>query len=206
MKKLIALLVALSSMVAAVPAPAAVIYGFGGTFAGKLTTNLSTTPRVHNFSDVDLAFIGLGDDSPATLDTHLTALLHADVFSYSLATLLVTDGIDFEYLDGFSFLVAPTENLIGFANAQGLLFSVSLPASYDGSSSYAPSGFSDILASQAITFGNVKLKLNHVTDSTGGFFFAVAVPESATWAMFILGFGAVGAGMRRRRSILVGHI
>ena len=27
-----------------------------------------------------------------------------------------------------------------------------------------------------------------------------AVPEPATWAMMLLGFGAIGFGMRRRRS------
>ena len=31
---------------------------------------------------------------------------------------------------------------------------------------------------------------------------AAAVPEPATWAMMLLGFGAIGLGMRRRRSLL----
>jgi choice-of-anchor C domain-containing protein len=31
---------------------------------------------------------------------------------------------------------------------------------------------------------------------------AAAVPEPATWAMMLLGFGAIGLGMRRRRSTL----
>jgi len=32
-----------------------------------------------------------------------------------------------------------------------------------------------------------------------------AVPEPATWTMILLGFGAVGAGLRRRKSALVGQ-
>lgn len=36
--------------------------------------------------------------------------------------------------------------------------------------------------------------------SFGGNITLAAVPEPATWALFILGFGAVGAGMRRRSS------
>jgi len=36
----------------------------------------------------------------------------------------------------------------------------------------------------------------------GGFFYTPvtgAVPEPATWAMMLLGFGGIGAAMRRRR-------
>lgn len=41
-------------------------------------------------------------------------------------------------------------------------------------------------------------------DGTGGFggdvSFTLAVPEPTTWALFIVGFGAIGYGMRRRSS------
>ncbi len=200
-KKLLGLAAVLATMFAAVPASATMIYGFVGAFSGTLTTHLSTTPVPHSFTDLDLAFIGESDGTAATLDSGLTALLGANVYSYSLAALLVTDGSNLDMLSGFSFVVAPTKKLIGFEGPQGLLFAVKLPDAYDGTSFYAPSGFSDIKASQAITFGNDKLKLTHVTDSTGGAFFAfdAPVPESATWAMFILGFGAVGFGLRRRK-------
>jgi hypothetical protein len=199
MKKLLGLIVAFSAIFAAMPASAAMIYALGGTFSGKLTTHLSTTPVTRNFNDLDLAFFGISDGSAATL-SHVGGV---DVYSFSLALLAVTDGNDELDLTNFSFIVAPSIDLIGFGGPQGLLFSVTLPTSFDGTSLYRPTNFSDIVASQAVTAGNRKLKLNHV-DGANGTFVAfdpalLAVPESATWAMFILGFGAVGAGLRRRQ-------
>ena len=32
--------------------------------------------------------------------------------------------------------------------------------------------------------------------------FGVAVPEPATWALMIMGFGLAGAGLRRRRTAI----
>ena len=42
--------------------------------------------------------------------------------------------------------------------------------------------------------------LSYTTRSTGSIYtqFAVAVPETATWGMMILGFGMMGGAMRRR--------
>jgi hypothetical protein len=195
MKKLIGIVVALSAMFVAMPASAAMIFTLAGTFSGKLTTHLSTTPVVHNFDDLGLAFIGISDGSAPTVDSSRGF----DIYSFSLATLSVTDGMDLNSFNNFNFLVAPSQNLIGFSGPQGLLFSVRLPDPFDGTSFYAPSDFSDIVASQAITFGNRKLKLNHVDFGTFVAFDTGAVPEAATWAMFILGFGAIGGTLRRRR-------
>ncbi len=40
------------------------------------------------------------------------------------------------------------------------------------------------------------------TMTTGSVSRVAAVPEPATWAMMLLGFGAIGAGLRRRRPVL----
>ncbi|TCJ32191.1 PEP-CTERM sorting domain-containing protein [Parafrankia sp. BMG5.11] len=56
------------------------------------------------------------------------------------------------------------------------------------------------IASASLTFngtgiGDVRqIRLDEVSAGPG------AVPEPATWAMMLFGFGAVGFGMRRRRS------
>jgi len=74
-----------------------------------------------------------------------------------------------------------------------------------GNSTYTMNGFGwdrsradNVSAFQAVSGGNP-------FDYTGQFsYFAItaptAVPEPATWAMFILGFGALGFGLRRRNA------
>ena len=68
---------------------------------------------------------------------------------------------------------------------------------------YSFSGTFNLGASQAVGFGldNAGLYFN---DSTGVNLSVTAVPEPATWALFILGFGAIGA-TQRRRSLKVSH-
>ncbi|WP_404713585.1 PEPxxWA-CTERM sorting domain-containing protein [Sphingomonas sp. MMS24-J13] len=201
MKRLVGLVFALGAIFTAMPASAAMLYGLAGTFSGKLTTHLSTTPVTRNFDNLDLAFVGVSDGSAATL-SHVGGV---DVYSFSLAVLVITDGNDELDLTGFSFVAAPSIDLIGFRGPQGLLFSVTLPTSFDGTSLYVPTGFSDIVASQAVTAGDRRLKLSHVDGANGAFVafdpvLLSGVPEASSWAMFILGFGAIGAGLRRRRA------
>ena len=56
----------------------------------------------------------------------------------------------------------------------------------------------------ALAGGDYRLYLSGTSTNSGnaysGTVTLAAVPEPATWALFILGFGAVGAGMRRRSS------
>lgn len=63
------------------------------------------------------------------------------------------------------------------------------------------------VSKNGLAAGANTLTLNGTFNPTGNGFAAVggslnltAVPEPATWALFILGFGAIGAGMRRRSS------
>ena len=58
--------------------------------------------------------------------------------------------------------------------------------------SFAGVGRSVVVSTQAATFG-----WDDVTINTGG-----AVPEPASWAMLIAGFGLVGAASRRRRAAI----
>jgi hypothetical protein len=43
---------------------------------------------------------------------------------------------------------------------------------------------------------------NYYYDSTGLSASITAVPEPATWAMMIIGFGAAGSMIRRRRAVV----
>jgi hypothetical protein len=65
-----------------------------------------------------------------------------------------------------------------------------------------PAGAEAALLS-AIASGRSYLNI-HTTQFTGGEIrgFLVAVPEPATWAMMLLGFGAIGLSVRRRRSLV----
>jgi hypothetical protein len=65
--------------------------------------------------------------------------------------------------------------------------------------------WSNRTVSFATTGGALTFRAVGTSDSTGGYLDDItistaAVPEPATWAMMILGFGLVGAGMRRRRT------
>lgn len=67
------------------------------------------------------------------------------------------------------------------------------PNTYQGTSIY----FTSDLVSEKADATNGK------TGNVGATASASAVPESATWAMFVLGFGSLGATMRRRKQVNV---
>jgi hypothetical protein len=58
-------------------------------------------------------------------------------------------------------------------------------------------GSFDLTASEAIGFG--LSNLGNVSNDSTGVQFSVAVPEPATWAMMIGGFGLIGGSLRMRR-------
>lgn len=67
----------------------------------------------------------------------------------------------------------------------------------------APSVRLTFLSSTSLASSNLGVGLDNVTfDSMGGAPVGGAVPEPATWAMMIAGFGLAGASLRRRRAIL----
>jgi hypothetical protein len=60
-------------------------------------------------------------------------------------------------------------------------------------------GFSSL--PQSVTLSDYLVRYQQVNGSGSAVGSAVpAVPEPATWAMMLLGFGAIGFSMRRRRS------
>ena len=63
--------------------------------------------------------------------------------------------------------------------------------------------FGNVTAFYKIDFGSTPTKLSvNLQGISNAYIFSSApgVPEPATWAMMLLGFGGIGMAMRRRRS------
>ncbi|WP_308515434.1 FxDxF family PEP-CTERM protein [Sphingomonas flavescens] len=75
-----------------------------------------------------------------------------------------------------------------------------------GTGPVPPAGTTLYLAPTQLAAGNYRLTVNGTGPGNGSFTGNVtirpAVPEPATWAMMLLGFGATGLMMRRRRTVL----
>jgi hypothetical protein len=85
------------------------------------------------------------------------------------------------------------------------LFDLLTASTYNGSFVTANGGTAAGAESALLSaIGSGRAYLNiHTTAFPGGEIrgFLVAVPEPATWAMMLLGFGAIGLAFRRRRSL-----
>jgi len=125
------------------------------------------------------------------------------------ATFSPDNGTSAQSIGTFGFLgregdyqLPDTIQSFGFVGAVGF----GRPANYTNSSfSFSGVTFSltyvDDLEPQDVPF------TSHVTPNLWSFPFEVttiseAVPEPSTWAMLVLGFGAIGQGLRRRRALL----
>lgn len=94
--------------------------------------------------------------------------------------------------------------LFGDGSASGGLGPVSGGAYYDtAANSFANSGkYTTTFTLTAPTNVGFYLFDDNLSDNRGGVSLAVAaVPEPATWAMMVLGFGMVGFGFRARRKV-----
>lgn len=89
-------------------------------------------------------------------------------------------------------------NLIRTTNGGLPLIFTALSQINAGNPTFNFAGTFNLGASEALGFG-IDNAGNFNFDSTGINFRVAAVPEPATWAMMMIGFGAVGASMRYRR-------
>ena len=69
---------------------------------------------------------------------------------------------------------------------------------------YTYSGRFNLTQSQALGFG-IDNAGQYFNDSTGVNLSVTAVPEPASWALIIVGFGAIGATQRRRKGARMSH-
>jgi hypothetical protein len=186
--KLIACIAVASACAVAVPASAQVTYNtYDISFTNGTTVATPTPPRTV-----------VGEYQ----DTYVFTLAEAGTFSGSLTTQRLRD---------------PDGNIVSDLDFGNSIDGVSL----DGGTPFDnPLGGSDALevvnlGSTMLTAGTHRLVVNYTVQTAsaanaatyaGPLNFAPAitpsVPEPASWAMFIGGFGAVGAGLRRRRTRL----
>jgi hypothetical protein len=227
MKKLIALMFVLATMiVAAVPASAALnfsVIGFFGEFIPDPDDPdgdpILLTPKL-------LAFTGASDGSAPTTGHYSDAFGSFDYSKFALSTFALADDLDqlgdisdlfdvislahvTEFLAGsdYFFFAAPSEFLVGFGKGDQLWFGGDFSdlttcgcTGYDGTrfaAGYIDGGSFDT----PTTFSGG----DHMFDSISGYFIAADplalgfVPEPASWALMLIGFGAVGVAIRRRR-------
>lgn len=89
----------------------------------------------------------------------------------------------------------------GFISKSGILELYDV-ATIDASQSSIQTGYTDSLAAGDFLGYIIDNNGSYFNDSTGfNFTLTAAVPEPATWAMMIVGFGFAGGALRRRRAV-----
>ena len=115
--------------------------------------------------------------------------------TYSISGDTSTPGVIFSNTSNLTQLLACDSNLMGCTT--GTVYSLIIGTT--------PSGFSAFgLPLTDLAAGNYRLTIIGTSPNSGSFtgnvrIATAAVPEPATWALMLLGFGAVGAVMRRQR-------
>jgi hypothetical protein len=159
--------------------------------------------------------------SGATVDVTTRYPVATTVYSDPFTSVVVGDGVEYPlgsfptYNSNFSVDVAANSltitNLVGtsFGDTAFNGFALSvlsgpsiLSASVNASSTFSPI---DLFVQDGTLFANFagvsaaggSSVINFTTSSD----VAAAVPEPGTWAMMLVGFGAIGASMRRRRQM-----
>lgn len=185
--------------IAAAPAQAAIVVCAQGSSCVMDTTNVN----LDAFTDAGAVTGTVGIGGPLVTFESTQGNLSTNP---GAATVFTADGslltnLTFTILSGFTAAEFNLENgdpssfLVTLTDSGGDAFSQTL-TKLNGSNIFnivAPAGTSYTSATFTSTGGGfADLKQLRVT-------LATAVPEAATWAMMLLGFGGIGMAMRRRR-------
>ncbi|MFD1786267.1 PEPxxWA-CTERM sorting domain-containing protein [Sphingomonas floccifaciens] len=185
MKKLIALALAATSMLASTAANAATLVDF----VINTGINGSNVPG----APTDATITGTFDYEALGAGT-TTGVSNFNV-------LLASNGLNYgNFPGGVTANVTNLTNSTGtlnFFNAGSTIFSFDI-------SNFGAMGTSATTVSNAtnFTYGD-GTRIGITAGSEGRISVAAAVPEPATWAMMLIGFGAIGATMRRRKQTAV---
>jgi hypothetical protein len=197
-------------MILAGVAMTASLTAFGAAHAAPIFINFDAVPNgadIESFYDGDGGTDGFGDSGPNLGVNFIDMTATTDFGATSQPTNVAVDAGDPAYINvaaGFSGGLSFTQGLFSstFFNVySGLtgngteLASVLLPASNPGAFAPVTIRFSGVAESVLIYSPGVASGAG-IDDLTLG------VPEPATWALMIVGFGSVGA-MLRRRAVVV---
>lgn len=164
------------------------VYGSSPSNDGIANVTFIGNTEIH----IGAGFAQINDPTPNTPDfTSLIINPDQDFTSFKFSTQLTGDGqIDVYYLLTGSGLDA--SSIANYTLCAGCSYS----ADNSNLNKLLTGGTFDAFAIKTtipIAFFEIKQMTFNGTTPTG------AVPEPSTWAMMLLGFGAVGVGMRRRR-------
>ena len=210
MRKHIAALAFLSVLATPVAANAAATITFGGgtaevvdinNFKDQLNTQFGLTQFTANVTDIVLdpnsaiSFYFLGSESGysdtfSTLSTPVVTYTESTSFSDAFAAPI--------YIGGGLFAPGSLKNLLNFSSDIGADATIG----DTGFALFLPENFVSGTAVTEFVFGYDDQVTNPDDDNHDDMIFRAvvsSVPEPGTWAMMLLGFGAVGAMMRRKR-------
>ncbi|MBB3348836.1 PEPxxWA-CTERM sorting domain-containing protein [Sphingomonas sp. BK069] len=211
--RIVAIATALALGLSATPAMAAPIIdftgGFGGPVAGttvfqtfdslKAGSSIGTFANVYDVNSDKGARPAFGSTGnfAAVLGggTYSVSFGPTDVFAFVLGSLDRYNQLTLKFADSTSRVYNGGEIVGGESYAAGN----QAAASSNGTVSYTVNGGPAIIGA---VFKSDTNSFEFDNLATGG----PAVPEPATWGMMILGFGAIGAAMRRRRERNAGAI
>ena len=187
MRKVVLSVIAATALSAAGAANASVTIKAGGTYSDPGSTIVVGTPDNTKIPN-KVAF----DTFTDTAGTYVSSFdFTEDMNSTAIFTLTSAEGVITlaQLIDG---VMTPTTTVIGSSLGTGKFLELDTGLLMAGNtyrfsySSTLPTGGGDIS-------GNVG-------------FYAAAVPEPATWAMMLLGFGGIGMAMRRRRKPVLAQV
>jgi len=188
------ILLAAASIAAIAAAPASaqsVTY----TFAGVFDCSINGNP----FSNVAATFTGIGDASNAFFaqDANFVPLT-------SLSANVPATGQTFDFGSGFNFWSSQAFGTSGFKTGNDFIAFTGL-GGYSNPSNLANTAVSVYYyATSPFASSGGDVIISNAVDTSFSASVA-AVPEPATWALMLLGFGAIGYSMRRRTKTTVSY-
>jgi hypothetical protein len=188
---------ALASATAALAAP--ITYTLSGVGGGAYVDFADPTMTIHGFAPEAISFIGEGDTAGAASGGVERVPLVAGQVLGLFGNAFIPVGAE------SVFAVSATANTASFGDYGGVTDSPSVLfhglGAYDGVSSLESTPVTDVTFKPFPVYAGGHYYGVEFTSFTGATFSA-SVPEPAAWALILVGFGSMGAGLRvtRRKS------